>query len=159
MAEVILICGRICSGKTTYAHQLRCQSKAVLLSIDEVMLSIFGQHCGEKHDEYAARTQQYPFDKSVELIENGIDVILDWGFWTRDSRDAAKAYYTSHGITCRFHYIDVNDATWHARMEERNAAVLEGKTLAYYVDANLASKFATRFEAPSQDEIDVWITV
>jgi uridine kinase len=34
MAKVILICGKICSGKTTYAKRLLCENKAVLLSTD-----------------------------------------------------------------------------------------------------------------------------
>ena len=45
MAKVILICGKICSGKSTYAQQLRRENRAVVLSIDEVMLAFFGQHC------------------------------------------------------------------------------------------------------------------
>ena len=35
MAKVILICGKICSGKTYYARQLRDQYNAVILSTDE----------------------------------------------------------------------------------------------------------------------------
>ena len=53
MAKVILLCGKLCCGKTTYAEHLRAQNKAVLLSIDEVMLTIFGQYTGDRHDEYA----------------------------------------------------------------------------------------------------------
>ena len=37
MSKVILICGKICSGKSTYAEWLRVQNNAVLLSIDEIM--------------------------------------------------------------------------------------------------------------------------
>ena len=59
MAKAILICGPICAGKTTYANKLKAGSNAVILSVDEIMLTIFGQHCGEMHDEYAARTQKY----------------------------------------------------------------------------------------------------
>lgn len=51
MAKVFLICGKICSGKSTYAEQLRVKNKtAILLSVDEIMLSIFGQYIGERHD-------------------------------------------------------------------------------------------------------------
>ena len=77
MAKVILICGKICSGKTTYANKLKAESGAVLLSVDEVMLTLFGQHCGDRHDEYAAKTKEYLYAKSLELLGMGIDVILD----------------------------------------------------------------------------------
>lgn len=159
MPKVILICGKICSGKSTYAKQLCHQNKAVLLSVDEIMLSIFGQHCGEMHDEYASRTKAYLFDKSVELIENSIDVILDWGFWTKEGRDSAKAFYRARNIQCECHYIDLSDEMWHDRLQKRNKAVLSGEALAYYVDDNLAAKFAARFEKPSREEIDTWVNI
>lgn len=157
MAKVILICGKICSGKSTYAEQLRRENKAAVLSVDEVMLAIFGQHCGDKHDEYADKTQSYLFQKSLELVGSGIDVILDWGFWQRAKRDSARAFYVSRGIKCEFHCIDISDETWKARLRKRNAAVLAGEAEAYFVDENLAAKFQSRFEMPGRDEIDVWI--
>ncbi len=157
MPKVILICGKLCCGKSTYAKELCMRNKAVLLSIDEIMLSMFGQHCGDMHDTYAERTRNYLFAKSVELIASGIDVILDWGFWTKDGRDTAKSYYRSRGIACELHYIDVGDETWQARLNKRNAAVSSGETLAYYVDENLAAKFAARFEPQFVNEVDVHI--
>ena len=80
MPKVILICGKICSGKSTYAEQVRIQKQAALLSVDEITLALFGQYCGDKHDEYVERTKKNLFDKSLELIEVGINVVLDWGF-------------------------------------------------------------------------------
>ena len=155
MAKVILICGKICSGKSTYAEQLRVQNHAVLLSTDEITLALFGQHCGDKHDEYVERTQNYLFDKSLELVEVGINVILDWGFWMKEERDYARAFYNSRNIECEFHYINISDKTWKARLKKRNNAIIDGETNAYYIDDNLAIKFASIFEVPSEDEIDV----
>lgn len=158
MPKVILICGRICSGKTTYAGQLCRRDRAVLLSIDEIMLAVFGQHCGDMHDEYADRVRKYLLDKSTELIGNGIDVILDWGFWTKQGRDTARSFFEERGICTEFHYIEIDDKTWKAQLKKRNAAVLENEALAYFVDENLAEKCADRFEQPSRDEIDIWVT-
>lgn len=155
MPKVYLICGKICSGKSTYAEQLRIQNNAVLLSTDEITLALFGQHCGDKHDDYVERTQNYLFNKSLELIEVGINVVLDWGFWMKEERDYAREFYNSRNIECEFHYIDISDETWKARLKKRNSEVLSETTSAYYVDDNLAEKFATIFEVPSEDEIDV----
>lgn len=154
--KVILICGKICSGKSTYAKKLCKESRAVLLSVDEIMLSIFGQHCGDMHDEYASRTQKFLFEKSVELCESGIDVILDWGFWTKESRDSAIAFYKARNIECEFHFIEICDKTWLSYLKKRNESVVSEETLAYFVDENLAAKFASRFEMPKREEIDVW---
>ena len=155
MAKVYLICGKICSGKSTYAEQLRIQNNAVLLSTDEITLALFGQHCGDKHDDYVERTQNYLFNKSLELIEVGINVILDWGFWMKEERDYAREFYNSRNIECEFHYINISDETWYARLKKRNSEVLSETTSAYYIDDNLAEKFAAIFEVPSEDEIDV----
>ncbi|MBO5462965.1 MAG: ATP-binding protein [Clostridia bacterium] len=155
MAKVYLICGKICSGKSTYAEQLRVKNNAVLLSTDEITLALFGQHCGDKHDDYVERTQNYLFYKSLELIEVGINVILDWGFWMKEERDYAREFYNSRNIEYEFHYIDISDEIWKARLKKRNNAILAKETNAYYIDDNLAEKFASIFEVPDEDEIDV----
>lgn len=158
MAKVILICGKLCSGKSTYAEKLRTETDAVLLSIDEIMLALFGLYAGETHDAYAEKTKRYLYGKSVEILETGTDVILDWGFWKRDERAAAKEFYAARKIPCEFHYLDVCDGIWKERIEKRNLAVASGRLTAYPVDENLAAKFKSLFEAPDKEEIDVWIT-
>ena len=155
MAKVYLICGKICCGKTTYANKICAENNAVLLSVDEITLALFGQHCGDKHDEYVERTEKYLLNKSLELIQKDINVVLDWGFWTKAKRLAVKEFYESRGIEYEFHYIDVSDEIWKYRLNKRNNAVLAEETSAYYVDDNLAAKFASIFEVPSEDEIDV----
>lgn len=158
MAKVILICGKLCSGKSAYAEKLRRETGAVLLSIDEIMLPLFGLYAGEKHDEYAEKTKKYLYDKSVEILHAGADVILDWGFWRKDERAAAKAFYGARNIPCTFHCLDVSDGVWKERIEKRNREIAAGNIIAYPVDENLAAKFASRFEAPDKEEIDVWVT-
>ena len=155
MAKVYLICGKICTGKSTYAEQLRVQNNAVVLSTDEITLALFGQHCGDKHDDYVERTQNYLFYKSLELVEVEINVILDWGFWMKEERDYAREFYNSRNIECEFHYINISDETWKARLNKRNSAILAKETNAYFIDDNLAEKFASIFEVPNENEIDV----
>ena len=113
MPKVIMICGKICSGKSTYAEKLRKDNKAVILSIDEIILALFGQDAGEKHDDYVAKTREYLYQKSLEIIESGIDVILDWGFWTKEERACARSFYGSNRISNELHYIDMLWRTFH----------------------------------------------
>ena len=153
MATVYLICGKLCCGKSTYAKQLKVKQKAVVLSVDEIMLAVFGLYAGEKHDEYAANVQTYLFVKSLEL-----SVVLDWGFWTKTARYAAKEFYRSRNIECELHYLDVNDAVWQARINQRNQSVMAGKTTAYIVDSALAAKFEAKFETPAKEEVDIWVS-
>ena len=75
----------------------------------------------------------------------------------KKERDFARGFYNSRNIECEFHYIDISDETWKARLNKRNRAILAGKTNAYYVDDNLAAKFGALFEKPGRNEIDVWV--
>ena len=156
--HVTLICGKLCSGKTTYAHQLRRERHAVLLSCDEITLALTGLDCGAAFDGIAARTQAYLYDKAAEIAGDDIPVILDWGFWTKESRAAARSFFDARGIPYTFVYLDVPEDVHRARIAKRNAAVEAGELLAYYVDEGLARKFEEKFEIPEKWEIDTWIT-
>ncbi len=157
MAKAFLICGKICCGKTTYAKQLCAENHAVLLSVDEIMLAVFGPYAGDKHDEYTEKIQNYLFQKSVEMIKSGINVVLDWGFWSSCKRSAARAFYTAQGIECVFHCLELSDEVWKERIARRNELVLKGERTAYFVDENLAAKFDRLFESPTEDEINIWV--
>ena len=157
MAKVYMMCGKICSGKSTHAAELRHQYHAVVLSVDEITLALFGQDAGDQHDEYVARAEQYLYEKSVEIVHEGISVVLDWGFWKAEERCLARNYYSSKGIEYEFHYIDISEPEWNRRVAKRNQEISEGKSRGYYVDEGLAAKFESIFEIPTESEIDVWI--
>ena len=157
MAKVYILCGKICSGKSTYSQQLRKDKKAVILSVDDITLTLLGQNGGDTLDVYVEKLEQYFFQKSVEIVETGINVILDWGFWTKSERDFAKEFYGSRGIEYEFHYISISDEEWYSRLDKRNNDVLKKKSVAYYVDEGLAEKIKSIFEIPGKDEIDVWV--
>ena len=85
---------------------------AVILSVDEITLTLFGQHIGEKHDEMVARTEKYLFIKATEIISAGITVIFDWGFWQAEERRLAADYFKDKNIGIEWHYVDVNNDVW-----------------------------------------------
>lgn len=157
MAKVYMMCGKICSGKSTHARQLREQYHAVILSVDEIMLALFGQDAGDLHDTYVERAKTYLYEKSVEIVRTGASVVLDWGFWTAQEREYARAFYAEKNIESELHYIDIDADEWARRLQKRNGDVIAKKTGAYYVDDGLAAKFAAIFEAPHAEEIDVRI--
>lgn len=125
MAKVYILCGKICSGKSTYSQKLRKEKKAVILSVDDITLTLLGQNGGDTLDVYVEKLEQYFFQKSVEIVETGINVVLDWGFWTKSERDFAKEFYGSRGIEYEFHYISISDEEWYRRLDKRNKDVLE----------------------------------
>ena len=98
MGKLILICGKICSGKTTYAKHLLKTYRAVLLSCDEILLALFGQNLGDKHDEMVNRTKQYLLHKSLEILSIGGNVLLDFGFWQKSERESTTLCFKQPGI-------------------------------------------------------------
>lgn len=156
MAKVILICGKIASGKSVYSRRIVAREHAVLLSVDELVLSVFGGDLGEKHDEITARVRKYLLDQSVKMVNAGVNVVLDWGFWTKESRREVRRFYAGNAICCEFHYVDTPNDVWRKNIEIRNRAVLAGEVDAYFVDESLLEKLEAAFEVPAREEIDVW---
>ncbi len=155
--KVILICGKICCGKTTYTQKLLQTQRAVLLSCDEITLGLFDGNLGDQHDAVVEKVKRYLYRKSLEILRTDTDVILDWGFWQKESRKAARSFYQSHDIPCELHYIEVTDAVWQERIACRNRTVTGENPSAYFVDEGLAAKCSAAFEAPSPEEVNVYV--
>lgn len=152
MSRVIMTCGMICCGKSTYARRLQAERNAVILSIDDITLTLFPEGSGEMHDTYALRAEQYLLNLSLQILRTGTDVILDWGLWTRAIRDRIRQFYAAQGgIETELHYLRIDPEEWERRIRKRNAS----GDAAYYVDEGLLNKVKALFEEPSAEEVDV----
>jgi len=156
LAKVILICGKICSGKTKYAKSIMNKTNAVILSVDEITLALFGQHLGEKHDEITGKTEKYLLKKAAEIISIDVNVILDWGFWTYKTRKFVTDYFKELNINIEWHYVDIDNKTWYKNVQKRNKDIENNTGNAYFIDDSLAKKFWDLFEEPKPNEMDVW---
>lgn len=157
MGKVYLICGKICSGKSYYAKSLKEKHTAVILSTDEATYDLIANEQGEFYNIFAQRVNDYLKKKAVEICKAGANVILDWGFWTKDNRIDISSYLQSCDISYEWHYIDVDDDTWNRNIEERNKRIEEGNSGSdFYVDEGLLNKLLSMFEVPDKAEMDVW---
>ncbi|MCI8386029.1 MAG: ATP-binding protein [Acutalibacter sp.] len=93
MAKVILICGKIASGKTFYCKRLLESCPAVRLSVDELTARI--GKLGELHDTVSAAAQSYLLERAADIVRAGADALLDWGFWSQSSRKEASRFFRS----------------------------------------------------------------
>ena len=84
------------------------------------MLALFGQNVD---NIYVSNTKSYLYKKFLKIVDTGISVILDWGFWTQGERQFAKEFYTLKGIVSEFHYIDISHREWQNRLYKRNKDV------------------------------------
>lgn len=155
--KIIAICGKICSGKSYYANQIKEKENAIVLSTDEVTQELINNEQGEFYDRLCPKVNAYLMKKSVEIINIGCNVILDWGFWSRNIRKETTDYYKTQNIDIEWHYIDIDDDTWEKNIAERNKRVKEGNGGSdFYVTEGLKKKVLDKWEEPNESEVDVW---
>lgn len=159
MPKVLIMCGKICSGKSTYAEKLKLENKAVILSVDELTLALFENQAGEKLDFYVEKLKEYFLKKSLDIVEAGADVILDWGFWTKKERDYAREFYDSRNISYQFYYMNVEIDEWKKRILKRNQEIKREQLEAYPIDKGLLSKVEKMFEEPDRKELKDMIII
>jgi len=115
---VTLMCGKIAAGKTTEAMKLVRQG-AVLLSCDELMLTVFTECLGAKHAETERRCLRYLFKMARQLDEKGLDSVIDAGFWTRKERAKAEVFFGGHSISYQWKKVETSDAVRAERIRKR----------------------------------------
>ena len=150
--KVMLLCGRICSGKSSYAAMLASGNRAVVLNADEWMLSLFPQQLGEEHPRILGRVRELLFDHAARIAAAGTDVVLDLGFWTARERAQAREYFVQRNIPTELHYIDTEKELWLRMVQRRNELVTQDPAKGYYIDENMARLFWDAFEEPSAEE-------
>lgn len=157
MARIIAICGKICSGKSYYAKQLKDIENAVILSTDEATFDLIQNEQGEFYNVFAYRVNKYLRKKAAEIVNAGCNVILDWGFWTKEERKEITDYFNIYGIDVEWHYIDIAQSRWEKLIEQRNKKIKEGNGGSdFYLDEGLMRKLLSKFEEPTKEKIDVW---
>ena len=157
--KVILICGKIASGKSTYARLLADLYNGIILSCDELDWALFHHQLGAAHDATMPAIHAYLRQKAAQIAAKGVPVILDWGFWQKAYRAEMTAYFESQHIPVEWHYLDVTPRQWHDRIRARNQAVKAGETMDYYIDDGLLQKATALFEKPDRASMDVWYAV
>ncbi len=152
MAKVILTCGLVCAGKTTYARRLCADMPAALLSADEIMLALFGPDAGDRHDVYFARVRDYLYQKAASMARDGINTVADLGMWSREERDRARRFFKDRGIEMEIRYLKIGRDEWLRRIRRRSLDIAQGFSGAYEVDEGLREKCLASFEEPEGEE-------
>ena len=121
MATLHLMVGLPGSGKTTEAIELEHKYKALRLTPDEWQYFLFGHDIADpEHDERHTKVEELMWKIAVKVLKSGVDVILDFGFWTKSERDEFRRKAHSLGANSKIHYMDVpNDIIWE-RLSVRN---------------------------------------
>jgi predicted kinase len=147
---VFLLCGMTGSGKTTYARKLEEERGAVRLSLDEWMIRLFGHHMPrEVFDERIRSCQAIMLDLTEQLVARGVDVVLDWGFWSREHRMRTVERLRAVGADPILVHFDTALDIIRQRLRARNASLPEGT---FEITEDMLDDFCKRFEPPGEDE-------
>ena len=102
MGKVIIICGKICSGKSYYAKQLKDELNAVIISPDEATYELINNEQGEFYDIFSKKLNKYLTKKVGEIAKAGANVIFERGLWSAKDRKEIRDYYNENNVECEF---------------------------------------------------------
>ena len=154
--KVIALCGKVASGKSTYAKELRKKENAIIFSVDELTYYMVDNKKGEDYTELCRRATNYFKNKSAEIANNGGTAIIDMGLWTKPQREDIRAFFKKNDINFEIHYVKVDDDTWMKNIEKRNKRIDEGdQGYDFYVGEGLIEKVKRMWEEPNKEDVDV----
>lgn len=126
MSKVIMMCGVCGSGKTTYAKQKEKEGY-IRLSIDEEMWSIYGQkgvdYPEKQYDELSDKVEHILRESMISLIKDGKNVVIDFSFWNKDSRNLYKNIIEKMGGTVELVYMKASKEILWERLQKRNLSL------------------------------------
>src|SRR5438105_1027278 len=103
-----LICGLPCSGKTTLAREIEREREALRLTPDEWIARILGTDPSiNALDAARDPMESLLWDLAARVLTLGVDVILDFGFWSGAEREEFRARAAALGARSELHFLDV----------------------------------------------------
>jgi hypothetical protein len=121
MVTAHLLFGFLGAGKTTLAKALEQRYQAVRFTPDEWMARLFGEDPpAEIFQEKAAAIVEQLEPLWTRCLSLGVDVVLDYGFWTRESRDHARVLAENCGAEAVLYCVECADVEARRRIAERN---------------------------------------
>ncbi len=151
-----LICGPIGAGKTTYARKLAAASSGVVFSIDEWMVSLFGEDAPKSMEPSwifprVDRCEKRVWAMALQLGALHVPSILDLGFQRSEHRQRFVALAKKAQLSPKMHVLDVDAIERWKRVEDRNAT--EGDTFHMRISRDMFDYVETIWEQPEEKEI------
>lgn len=146
MSRVIFMCGPAGSGKTTYARRLEDQGMT-RLSFDGEMWRR-GLTSVPLSPETRADIEVDLRARLLQFVGDGVDVVLDFSFWSRQMRDEWRHLLEPAGVVPETIYLATERSTVLQRVRDREGDHSDD----YVIPADLAAQYFDRFEVPTPDE-------
>jgi predicted kinase len=136
------------TGKTTAARRLEAEHGALRLTKDEWMKALYGPDNPEAASDVI---EGRLIAIGLRALELGVDVVLDFGLWSRDERSALRAAAAAVGADVELHAFDLPTDEQRRRLDRRLAEA-PGETWPIS-DEELAG-WAAGYDPPTPGERD-----
>jgi len=158
MPTVHLICGTLGAGKTTLARRLARETESVRFSLDEWIMQLFGTEAPEPMQfpwwvERAQRCSLQIWALCRQLLSVDRDVILDFGFPTREHRAEYIALARAAGATVKLYVVNADPSLRRQRVRSRNEQRAE--TFALTVTDGMFAGSESWWEPPTAAELEL----
>ena len=144
---IVLMVGLPASGKTTAARELEAGRPALRLTPDEWMQPLFGDgEADGRRDVLEGRL----ISLGLRAAMLGLDVIWDFGCWTRYERAALHALATEAGAGFELRYLPVDPESQVARVAARRAAAPDRE---FHMSVEELERQRVLFDEPTEAEL------
>ncbi|GAB3535126.1 P-loop nucleotide/nucleoside kinase family protein [Photobacterium alginatilyticum] len=150
--SVFLLTGKVACGKTTYARKKQSEENCLFLSLDEMVLNIFGDNpTREQIDSSDEGCCNYLQTLALKILQTGTNVYLDWGFWKQEERERVRQFFESKGHVVYLYYFDIPLDIRLSRNAKRNNS---DDTNSFKIEDKDVALFDSFYETPTEDECD-----
>jgi predicted kinase len=152
MATLFLMCGLPGSGKTTLAKRIERERDALRLTPDEWIARLYGTKLTPPALDWCRDpVESVQWEVAGRALGLGVNVILDFGFWSRAEREEFRARAGALGAGSEVHFLDVPRAELSARLAGR--AGPEPPPGTFRVTEAQLDAWWKVFEPPTADEL------
>jgi predicted kinase len=145
--RLVLICGLPASGESTLARQLALTMPAIRLDKDDWVTQLGADVWDE---EFRVRVENQLWALSQDLLARGQSVILEWGHWAREERDAKRLRARELGVGVELYYLDAPLEELIERAEKRTES---GEWTASPITGAHFEQWSAIFQAPEEEEV------
>lgn len=151
--KVHMLSGMISSGKSTYAKQLQLNTNAVLFSPDEWILDLYGAEFPvERFQEHGDAVKTRIWDVAQQLLKQGVDVVLDFSFWSKSERRLWREKAVLLGAEVQLYFFECPTEIMRQRLHTRNERVLSGIERHFFISEETFDRWIGLLEVAEADE-------